>query len=78
MANYYGATPKSFNWRDNSFTLYLKSPQKVNKKCRIVGTEPHLEMDTLISNVYSSTINRDSAYIYPIPNGFVVRGSIPY
>ncbi len=77
MANYYGATPKSFNWRDNSFILYLKSPQKVNKKCRIVGTEPHLEMDTLISNVYSSTINRDSAYIYPIPNGFVVRGSIP-
>lgn len=77
MGNYYGASPKSISWRDNSYTLYLKSSDKVDEKCRIIGSEPKFDLNLIVSNVYSSTINIDSAYIYPSRDGFVVRGSIP-
>lgn len=77
VANYYGALPRSLNWRDNSFTLYLNSALTPDVNCEFVRTEPALKDVPFYLNVYSSNLNQDSAYIYPFKDGFVVRGSIP-
>ena len=77
MANYYGATPQSLSWRDNTFQLILSSNSTPNSPCHIVGTNPHIPNLDIECLAVGSLLAKDSAYIYPLNNKLVVRGSIP-
>lgn len=77
MANYYGAIPQSLSWCDNSFSISLKSDSFPNKTCTIVETVPKLSNVLIECYAKSSFLNKDSAYIYPVSNKLVIRGSIP-
>ncbi len=78
MGNYYGAVPNGLSYRENTFYLTLKSPNKVGRKVAIVKTEPALEV-TIQSHVRSAANTKDSAYIYghPLMDEWYVSGTIP-
>jgi len=78
MANYYGATPNALTYKENTFRLSLSSPRQVGKICTVVKTDPEIDKQ-LNCFVKSSSVNKDSAYIYGHPDmdQWYVSGSIP-
>nr|WP_321411695.1 D-alanyl-D-alanine carboxypeptidase/D-alanyl-D-alanine-endopeptidase [uncultured Carboxylicivirga sp.] len=78
IANYYGAPPSGLSFKDNTFKLTLSSPEKVGQLCQVVKCEPEIYKE-LQCYVLSSSVNKDSAYIYGHPemDNWYVSGSIP-
>lgn len=78
MGNYYGAPPAGLSFKENTFKLTLSSPRMPGKMCSIVNIDPQPEK-ALDCYVRSSTVNKDSAYIYghPLMDRWYVSGSIP-
>ncbi|MCU4165623.1 D-alanyl-D-alanine carboxypeptidase/D-alanyl-D-alanine endopeptidase [Carboxylicivirga caseinilyticus] len=78
IANYYGAPPSGLSFRENAFKLTLSSPKKVGQLCKVVKCDPEINKE-LKCYVLSSSVNKDSAYIYGHPemDNWYVSGSIP-
>lgn len=79
MANYYGAPPAAVTWRDNTFELFLKSPDQIGSVCEVVRTDPVFSDIRFQSSVKAAASRKDSAYIFGYPGSteWEVRGSIP-
>nr|WP_321450993.1 D-alanyl-D-alanine carboxypeptidase/D-alanyl-D-alanine-endopeptidase [uncultured Carboxylicivirga sp.] len=78
IANYYGAAPNALTFKENTFRLKLSSPKNIGKTCKVVSTDPPIDK-YFQCFVKSSTVNKDSAYIYGHPqmDTWYVSGSIP-
>lgn len=78
ISNYYGACCLPFNYRDNLYTLELKSGA-AGGKVQIVRVVPEMPGVGFRNEVYASVENRDNAWIYggPYSPVYYVRGTIP-
>lgn len=77
MGNYYGASPSSFNIFDNTINLFLQSPDKSGKLCKVVDTEPSVEK---LPNSYVTSYAKsaDSVYVYGTSiEDWYVSGAMP-
>lgn len=77
MGNYYGSAPRSLNYNDNTFEIFLNSPAAVGELCTISKTVPKLmKMPACYVKSYSGTA--DSAFIYGTGESDIyVTGAIP-
>lgn len=79
MANYYGASTSGLNFADNTYFVSFKTPEEPNVPASITAVRPevpHLEIE---SEVLTSTIQSDLAYIFGAPGSTsrMVRGTLP-
>lgn len=92
IGNYYGATACGLNIYDNSYKVFLRTPNKSGSQAKIIKIEPPMPWIEFDNQVVASNDNRDNAYIYgsfyydkriirgTIPKGqsqFIIKGSIP-
>lgn len=80
IGNYYGSGAHSLSAYENTYQLYFSSPNKADAEVTITNTiPPVLDIINIVNEVKSSTINKDRAFIYGIPesNLQVVKGTIP-
>ncbi|SFE90068.1 D-alanyl-D-alanine carboxypeptidase / D-alanyl-D-alanine-endopeptidase (penicillin-binding protein 4) [Thermophagus xiamenensis] len=79
MGNYYGAPPAALSWRDNTFTIVLRSPEKIGARCSVVSVSPSVENVSFDCQVIAAKHDKDSAYIYGLSGleRWEIRGSIP-
>ena len=78
VANYYGALYHSFNYRDNTYTINLKSG-KPGTQTKIVSVEPSVPGVKLRNEVMASAKNANDAWIYGGPEAamLLIQGMIP-
>ena len=78
MSNYYGAPPAGLSFMDNTFTITLESPPKVNALCKITSVNPSCDIE-IDCRVKASSLQKDSAYIYGVPGlkEWYIDGAIP-
>jgi serine-type D-Ala-D-Ala carboxypeptidase/endopeptidase (penicillin-binding protein 4) len=80
IGNYYGAGEYALNWNENQYDLILRPGSKINDKVEIIGTNPELQIYSLINELKTgATGSGDNGYIYIMPysvSGFV-RGTVP-
>jgi D-alanyl-D-alanine carboxypeptidase/D-alanyl-D-alanine-endopeptidase (penicillin-binding protein 4) len=78
MGNYYGGSPKGFNWRDNTINITLQSGE-IGTECSVLSTEPDFDSYQLDCRVMAANHNNDSAYVFGISeiNQWWIEGSIP-
>ncbi len=79
LGNYYGSGASAFTVYDNLFRISFRSPAEAGKPAVINSMYPVVEGLEWTSEVLSSDINRDLAYIFGSPedNKRVIRGTIP-
>jgi serine-type D-Ala-D-Ala carboxypeptidase/endopeptidase (penicillin-binding protein 4) len=80
LGNYYGATAKSINWKENQYTLYLKSGHNIGDSVSIIGSTDSWFSEYLLCNVTSAPLGSgDRTNIYlPFDGGSVnISGTIP-
>lgn len=79
MANYYGAAVSGLNIYDNTYFIEFSTPAEPGRPAQINGVSPEVPGLTLSSEVYSSTVQTDLAYIFGAPGSNVrkVRGTLP-
>lgn len=79
IGNYYGAGASALAIYDNLFRISFRSPAEAGKPAEIISMYPLVEGLEWKSEVLSSDINRDQAYVFGSPedNRRVVRGTIP-
>ena len=78
VANYYGALYHSFNYRDNTYTITLKSG-KSGTQTKIVSVVPAVPGVKLRNEVMASAKNANDAWIYGGPETatLLIQGTIP-
>ncbi|HEY8387681.1 MAG TPA: D-alanyl-D-alanine carboxypeptidase/D-alanyl-D-alanine-endopeptidase [Parasegetibacter sp.] len=80
LGNYFGAGVWGLNWRENKYQLRLKTGKSENDPVSILGTEPEMNIHTLVNELKTGKPNSgDNAYIFMAPyavSGFV-RGTVP-
>ena len=78
VANYYGALYHSFNYRDNMYTINLKSG-KPGTQTKIVSVVPSVPGIKLRNEVMASVKNVNDAWIYGGPEAatLLIQGMIP-
>ncbi|TLX70518.1 D-alanyl-D-alanine carboxypeptidase/D-alanyl-D-alanine-endopeptidase [Labilibacter sediminis] len=78
MGNYYGASPQSFCWKDNTATVTLKSGD-VGSLCKIISISPQIKPHIIECRVSAASHTKDSAYVYGIKeiSRWWMEGSIP-
>lgn len=78
MGNYYGGSPKGFNWRDNTIIVTLQSGEE-GTPCSLISTEPDFDSYQLDCRVVAADHNNDSAYVFGISEvqQWWIEGSIP-
>lgn len=78
MGNYYGASPKGFNWKDNTVVVTLQSGL-VGSLCKVVEMRPKFSPYKLDCRVKAASHNKDSAYVYGTADmrHWWIEGSIP-
>ena len=78
VANYYGALYHSFNYRDNTYTINLKSG-KPGTQTKIVSVVPSVPGIKLRNEVMASVKNVNDAWIYGGPEAatLLIQGTIP-
>jgi serine-type D-Ala-D-Ala carboxypeptidase/endopeptidase (penicillin-binding protein 4) len=79
IGNYYGAGPSALNIYDNAVILRLDSPESPGQPVRFISATPEIQGVEWKSEVVSSVINRDMAYVYGSPwdTKRIIRGTIP-
>ena len=79
IGNYYGAGPSALNIYDNTVILRFNSPDLPDQPATLVSATPDIRGVEWKSEVLSSRVNRDMAYVYGSPWGTrrVIRGTIP-
>ena len=78
VANYYGALYHSFNYRDNTYTLNMRSG-KVGTPARLLSVVPSVPGVKFRNEVLSSVKNSNDAWIYGGPEAatLLIQGTIP-
>lgn len=78
MGNYYGASPKGFNWRDNTAEVILSS-SKIGDVCKVVSIHPDIKPYTIQCKTVAAAHNNDSAYVFGVEEikHWWIEGSIP-
>jgi D-alanyl-D-alanine carboxypeptidase/D-alanyl-D-alanine-endopeptidase (penicillin-binding protein 4) len=78
IANYYGAAAYSINLFDNTQKIHFKTGN-IGDTAKIVKTEPEVNFVNYKSEVISSNISSDEAYIYgsPFDGNRLVKGKLP-
>ncbi len=79
IGNYYGAAPSGLLFSDNMVRLTFSSPPKAGEPALLLEARPPMPGIEWISEVTTSSDNRDNAYVYGSPwdSRRVVRGTIP-
>ncbi len=79
MGNYYGAGPSAINYADNTIRLFFDSPSVESESALLTKAEPLTPGVEWVSEVKSSQINRDLAYVFGSPwdKKRIIRGTIP-
>ncbi len=79
MANYYGAAVSGLNINDNTYYVHFEVPADLDQKARILKITPEVPGLQITSEVLSSKILSDQAFIFgsPFDNERVVRGTLP-
>lgn len=79
MGNYFGAGIHGLNFNDNTYFLSFKTPAEPNLLADLLTVYPEVPGLVLVSEVVSSTIQSDQAYIYgsPLDLKRTVRGTLP-
>ncbi len=79
MANYYGTGVSGLIIHDNTYTIRFRTPSQPDALAEIINVSPEVPGLNLSSEVLSSTIQSDKAYIFgsPLDNRRVVRGTLP-
>jgi len=78
VANYYGALYHSFNYRDNMYTLNMRSG-KAGTPARLLAVVPSVPAVKFKNEVSSSVKNSNDAWIYGGPEAatLLIQGTIP-
>lgn len=78
VANYYGALYHSFNYRDNTYTVSLKSG-KPGTQTNIIAVIPSVPGVELRNEVMAAAGNKNDAWIYGGPEAetLLIQGTIP-
>ena len=78
VANYYGALYHSFNYRDNTYTITLKSG-KSGTQTKVVSVVPAVPGVKLRNEVMASAKHGNDAWIYGGPEAatLLIQGTIP-
>lgn len=79
LGNYYGAGSSAINFADNTIRLFFNSPTVADRPATLTRTDPPVHGVEWISEVLSSQVNRDLAYVFGSPwdKTRFIRGSIP-
>ena len=79
VGNYYGAGPSAINYADNTIRLYFDSPSIAGTPAFLTHTDYNAPGVEWLSEVESSQVNRDLAYVFGSPwdKTRIIRGSIP-
>lgn len=79
MGNYYGAAVSGLNINDNTYALDFRVPSELGKKAKLLSVDPEVPGLQIRSEVLSSTIQSDRAFIFgaPYSNERIVRGTLP-
>jgi serine-type D-Ala-D-Ala carboxypeptidase/endopeptidase (penicillin-binding protein 4) len=79
IGNYYGAGPGGFNWRENQFDLFLKSPNEIGGEVTVVSNNGNIRRYFESEVTAAAKGTGDNAYIYlPVSQPqYTVRGTIP-
>ncbi len=94
IGNYYGAGAWSLNWKENTYTVTLRSPDIIHKPVEIISTDPPLYKQKITSFIHAASANSgDHAWLYAAPfvdrifatgtipvseKNFVIKGAMPY
>lgn len=80
IGNYYGATPSSFNFAENSFTVYFQGDKQEGKPARVQGFSRNMH-DYLINNQVTTGAQNsgDQVMIYssPYAKAIWLKGTVP-
>jgi D-alanyl-D-alanine carboxypeptidase/D-alanyl-D-alanine-endopeptidase (penicillin-binding protein 4) len=79
MGNYFGAGIHGLNFNDNTYFLNFKTPDEPGLPAELLSVYPEVPGLVIESEVLSSTIQSDQAYIYgsPLEMKRTVRGTLP-
>lgn len=79
IGNYYGSGIFGLNFNDNTYFLSFSTPDEPEEQATLLNVYPEVPDLTITSEVQSSTIQSDQAYIFgsPLSNKRVVRGTLP-
>ncbi|NEN24368.1 D-alanyl-D-alanine carboxypeptidase/D-alanyl-D-alanine-endopeptidase [Cryomorpha ignava] len=79
MGNYYGAAVSGLNINDNTFYVDFQVPSDIGREAKILSIDPAVPGLQINSEVVSSTIQSDRAFIFgsPYSNERIVRGTLP-
>lgn len=79
MANYYGSAVSGLNINDNTYFVDFNVPAELGQKAKIRSVYPKVPGLQISSEVLSSSIVADRAYIFgsPLDNIRIVRGTLP-
>ncbi|MCZ4409260.1 D-alanyl-D-alanine carboxypeptidase/D-alanyl-D-alanine-endopeptidase [Cryomorphaceae bacterium 1068] len=79
MGNYFGAGIHGLNFNDNTYFLNFKTPDEPGLPAELLSVYPEVPGMVIESEVESSTIQSDQAYIYgsPLEMKRTVRGTLP-
>ena len=79
MGNYYGAAVSGLNINDNTYAVDFRVPSEIGKSAKILSVDPQVPSLQIRSEVLSSTIQSDRAFIFGAPNSNerIVRGTLP-
>lgn len=79
MGNYYGAAVSGLNINDNTYFVDFKVPAELGEDAKILSVEPAVPGLQIKSEVLSSSIQSDRAFIFgsPYTNERIVRGTLP-
>jgi D-alanyl-D-alanine carboxypeptidase/D-alanyl-D-alanine-endopeptidase (penicillin-binding protein 4) len=79
LGNYYGTAAYGFNIADNTYEVEFSVPDIPGEKAEIVQVTPFVPKLNIESEVLSSTLKGDRAFIFGAPMSYerVVRGTLP-
>ncbi|MFT4846426.1 MAG: D-alanyl-D-alanine carboxypeptidase/D-alanyl-D-alanine-endopeptidase (penicillin-binding protein 4) [Cryomorphaceae bacterium] len=79
MGNYFGAGIHGLNFNDNTYFLNFSTPNQEGLLAKLLSVYPEVPGLDIESEVLSSTIQSDQAYIYgsPLDMKRTVRGTLP-
>jgi len=79
MGNYFGAGIHGLNFNDNTYFLNFSTPAEAGQPAKLLSVYPKVPGMVIESEVLSSTVQSDQAYIYgsPLEVKRTVRGTLP-